>query len=146
MLLPRRPTTSTLLEADIRQRGQVLEDGRVNPSVREARQGRLTMARLLNGIDLPDSKSIAHLHARRAAEAEVGQGIVMVRITEPLPPSRPWRTCTWTCWSGCGKAMSTRPSAWPSLSARGGPTAKQIMADYGHADWQPAGWEMFEAP
>ena len=57
------------LEADISARGQVLEDGRVNPSVREARQGRGTLARLLNGIDLPDSKSIGHLHARRAAEA-----------------------------------------------------------------------------
>jgi hypothetical protein len=60
------------LEADIRARGQVLEDGRVNPAVREARQGRLTMARLLSGIDLPDSKTFTQLRGRRAAEAKWG--------------------------------------------------------------------------
>jgi hypothetical protein len=60
------------LEVSIREHGAVLEDGRVNPAVREARQGRLTMARLLGGIDLPDSRSFTQLRARRAAEARWG--------------------------------------------------------------------------
>ena len=57
------------LEADIRDRGHVLEDGRLNSSVREVRQGRLTLARLLSGLDLPDSKTFTELRGRRAAEA-----------------------------------------------------------------------------
>jgi hypothetical protein len=40
------------LEADVRARGHFV-DGIVNPSVREARQGRLALGRLLAGIDLP---------------------------------------------------------------------------------------------
>ena len=57
------------LEADICDRGHVLEDGRLNPSVREVRQGRSALARLLSGIDLPDSKSFTELRGRRAIEA-----------------------------------------------------------------------------
>ena len=56
------------LEADIRTRGHVI-DGAVNPSVREARQGRLTLSWLLSGLDLPDSKSFTQLRGQRAAEA-----------------------------------------------------------------------------
>ena len=56
------------LEADIRDRGVVVK-GVVNSSVREARQGRLTMARLLGGLDMPDSHSMTELRGRRAANA-----------------------------------------------------------------------------
>ena len=41
----------------------------VNPSVREARQGRTALARLLAGIDLPAAASVTTLRAERAAKA-----------------------------------------------------------------------------
>jgi hypothetical protein len=57
------------LEADIRARGHVIDGGIVNPSVREVRQGRLALGRLLAGIDLPASASTTVLRAERAAKA-----------------------------------------------------------------------------
>jgi hypothetical protein len=56
------------LEADIRDRGHVV-DGVVNPSVREVRQARLALARLLSGIDLPAGASTTTLRAEKAARA-----------------------------------------------------------------------------
>ncbi|HEX6116951.1 MAG TPA: hypothetical protein VFY99_07610 [Solirubrobacterales bacterium] len=56
------------LEADISARGHVV-DGLVNPSVREVRQGRMALGRLLAGIDLPGGASTTVLRAERAARA-----------------------------------------------------------------------------
>jgi hypothetical protein len=55
------------LEADVRGRGHVLDGGGLNPSVREARQGRLALGRLLAGIDVPAGASATTLRAERAA-------------------------------------------------------------------------------
>lgn len=55
------------LEADIRARGHVIDGGVVNPSVREARQGRIALGRLLAGIDLPQAASTTVLRAEKAA-------------------------------------------------------------------------------
>jgi hypothetical protein len=57
------------LEADIRERGHVLDGGLVNPSVREARQGRMALGRLLAGIDLPGGAATTVLRAEKAARA-----------------------------------------------------------------------------
>src|SRR4051795_880715 len=56
------------LEADIAERGHVVE-GRLNPCVLEARQGRTALGRLLAGIDLPGSRSHTALRAAKAAQA-----------------------------------------------------------------------------
>src|SRR4051794_16607490 len=58
-----------VLEADIAERGHVLESGRLNPCVLEVRQGRTAMGRLLAGIDLPGSQSTTALRASKAAQA-----------------------------------------------------------------------------
>jgi hypothetical protein len=57
------------LEDDIHSRGRVLAGGAVNPCVREARQGRLALGRLLAGIDLPAAASTTTLRAERAAQS-----------------------------------------------------------------------------
>jgi hypothetical protein len=57
------------LEADVRNRGHVLDGGALNPSVRELRQGRTALGRLLAGIDLPAAASTTVLRAERAAHA-----------------------------------------------------------------------------
>ena len=54
------------LEADISERGRVIE-GRLNPCVQEARQGRTALGRLLGGLDLPDSKTFTQIRASKAA-------------------------------------------------------------------------------
>ena len=51
------------LEADIRARGLV------NPALREVRQGRTALGRLLAGIDLPAAASTTVLRAEKAAQA-----------------------------------------------------------------------------
>jgi len=56
------------LERDILKRGRVV-CGAVNPAVREARQGRLALGRLLAGIDLPAAASTTVLRAEKAARA-----------------------------------------------------------------------------
>jgi hypothetical protein len=56
------------LESDIAKRGYVI-GSRLNPSVPEARQGRLALGRLLGGLDLPDSKSLTEIRAGKAANA-----------------------------------------------------------------------------
>ena len=56
------------LEADIANRGHVVDE-LVNPSVREVRQGRLALARLLAGIDLPAAANTTALRAEKAAYA-----------------------------------------------------------------------------
>jgi hypothetical protein len=60
------------LEADIAERGYVV-GSRLNPSVPEARQGRTALARLLGGLDLPDSRSLTEIRAGRAARARWGR-------------------------------------------------------------------------
>jgi hypothetical protein len=57
------------LEADIRERGRVLDGGALNPSVREVRQGRTALGRLLAGIEIPASASPKTQRAERAARA-----------------------------------------------------------------------------
>jgi hypothetical protein len=56
------------LEVDITERGRVV-DGKVNPCVMEARQGRTALGRLLSGLDLPDSRSLTEIRASKAAAA-----------------------------------------------------------------------------
>src|SRR5215207_9066752 len=56
------------LEGDIRDRGHVI-GGTVNPSVREVRQGRTALGRLLAAIDLPAAASVTELRAEKAARA-----------------------------------------------------------------------------
>ena len=56
------------LEVDIAGRGHIV-DGAVNPSVREVRQGRTALARLLAGIDLPAAATTTVLRAEKAAHA-----------------------------------------------------------------------------
>jgi hypothetical protein len=57
------------MEADIAGRGRVLDSGALNPSVREVRQGRLALGRLLAGIDIPAGASTTVLRAEKAARA-----------------------------------------------------------------------------
>ena len=54
------------LEIDIAKRGRVIE-GRLNPCVQEARQGRTALGRLLGGLDLPTSRSFTAIRASKAA-------------------------------------------------------------------------------
>jgi hypothetical protein len=69
MAAARQADDIAALEADVRDRGHVLDSGLVNPSVREVRQGRANLARLLSGIDLPAAASTSVLRAERAAQA-----------------------------------------------------------------------------
>jgi hypothetical protein len=57
------------LEADIADRGHVVDGGAVNPSVREVRQGRVALGRLLAGIDLPAAANTTVLRSEKAARA-----------------------------------------------------------------------------
>jgi hypothetical protein len=57
------------LEADIVENGVRLSDGRLNPAFGEVRQGRVALARILAGVDVPDGASMTTLRARKAAEA-----------------------------------------------------------------------------
>jgi hypothetical protein len=56
------------LEADIAERGYVV-GGKLNPAVPETRQGRTALARLLGGLDLPDSRKLTEIRAGKAAHA-----------------------------------------------------------------------------
>ena len=60
-------------EADLAERGYLVPGYQgqqvVNPSVSEARQGRIAIGRLLGQIDLPESTRDAVKRARQAAEA-----------------------------------------------------------------------------
>ena len=59
-------------EADLEERGYLVPGSRgqqvVNPSLSEARQGRVVLGRLLGQIDLPESTREAVRSARHAAE------------------------------------------------------------------------------
>ena len=57
------------LESAIRERGHVRDDGFLNPAVREVRQARVALGRLLAAIDLPASAPITVLRAEKAAKA-----------------------------------------------------------------------------
>ena len=65
-------------EADIDTRGYLVEGSRgqqvINPSIAEVRQGRLAMAKILAGLDLPESTRDVVQRARAAAEARWGKG------------------------------------------------------------------------
>jgi uncharacterized protein with von Willebrand factor type A (vWA) domain len=64
-------------EADLRDRGYLVEGSRgqkvLNPSLAEARQGRLALGKLLGQLDLPESTHDALRGARHAAEARWGK-------------------------------------------------------------------------
>jgi uncharacterized protein with von Willebrand factor type A (vWA) domain len=68
-LAARQASDVAVLEADIAARGHLVEGSRgqlvLNPSIAEARQGRLALGKLLGQLDLPDVVR----NARRAAEA-----------------------------------------------------------------------------
>ena len=59
-------------EADLEERGYLVTGSQgqevVNPSLSEARQGRVVLGRLLGQLDLPDSTRDAVESARHAAE------------------------------------------------------------------------------
>jgi hypothetical protein len=69
VLAARQAADIDLLEADIASNGVRLSDGRLNPAVAEVRQGRVALARILAGVDLPGSASATTLRARKAANA-----------------------------------------------------------------------------
>ena len=56
------------LEQDVAERGHVI-DGQLNPSLREVRQTRVALGRLLAAIDLPNAANTTTLRAERAADA-----------------------------------------------------------------------------
>ena len=60
-------------EADLEERGYLVRGSQgqevVNPSLSEARQGRVVLGRLLGQLDLPESTRDAVRSARNAAEA-----------------------------------------------------------------------------
>src|SRR6188472_3677833 len=57
-----------LLEADLAEQG-VRVGGRLNQALGELRQERVALARILGGIDIPESVRTATLHGRKAAAA-----------------------------------------------------------------------------
>ena len=61
-----------LAEADVEGRGYLVEGSRgqlvINPSLGEARQGRIVLGRLLGQLDLPESTRDAVRRARKAVE------------------------------------------------------------------------------
>jgi|SRR5215213_6888464 len=57
------------LEQDIATNGVRLSDDRLNPAIAEVRQGRVALARVLAGVDVPDGASATTLRARKAAAA-----------------------------------------------------------------------------
>jgi hypothetical protein len=61
------------LQADIAERGYLVPNPKgglsLNPSVPETRMGRAAFARLLGGLDLPESKSLTRMRASKAATA-----------------------------------------------------------------------------
>ena len=69
-------------EADVKERGYLVEGSRgqavINPSVGEARQARLALAKLLGALELPDLSGALRdqpsRDAQRAARARWGTG------------------------------------------------------------------------
>ena len=57
------------LLADVRARGVRNDDDRLNSAVREARQARIALARILGQVDMPEAGTGAQIHGRRAAHA-----------------------------------------------------------------------------
>jgi len=60
-------------EDDIESRGYLVPGSKgqdvINPSIAEARQGRLALGKLLGQLDLPESTRDAVMKAQRAADA-----------------------------------------------------------------------------
>lgn len=69
MAAARQADDIAALERDIATCGHILDTGSVNPSVREVRQARTALGRLLAGIELPAGASTTVLRAERAAQA-----------------------------------------------------------------------------
>ena len=76
-LASRQAADVAAAEADVRDRGYLVDGSRgqkvLNPSIAEARQGRLALGKLLGQLDLPESTREAVQGARRAAEARWGK-------------------------------------------------------------------------
>jgi uncharacterized protein with von Willebrand factor type A (vWA) domain len=72
-LAARQASDVAVLEADIGARGHLVEGSRgqqvLNPSIAEARQGRLALGKLLGQLELPEGTRDVVRNARRAAEA-----------------------------------------------------------------------------
>jgi hypothetical protein len=79
------------LERDIRERSHMI-NGAVNPAVREARQARLALARLLSGIDLPGAASTTTLRAEKAARARCRRRAVAALPAAAGVRGRHWPT------------------------------------------------------
>jgi hypothetical protein len=56
------------LEADLAERGPRVGE-RLNQAFAEVRQGRVALARILGGVNIPESVKTATLHGRKAAAA-----------------------------------------------------------------------------
>ena len=76
MAAARQADDIAALEADIADRGHILDTGTLNASVREVRQARTALGRLLAGIDLPAGASSTTLRAERGGSGPVEEGLV----------------------------------------------------------------------
>jgi hypothetical protein len=130
------------LVADVRARRVRNENGMLNSAVREARQARIALARILGQVDMPEAGTGAQIHGRKAAHragrrrpdgAPAGEGGPAARRRLPRPRRPP------------AEDHEHPPERLAELEAAWWAYRDEIMADYGHADWKPAGWEMFEA-
>jgi uncharacterized protein with von Willebrand factor type A (vWA) domain len=76
-LAARQAADLAAAEADIADRGYLVPGSRnqevLNPSLAEARQGRLALGKLLGQLDLPESTKDAVRGARQAADARWGR-------------------------------------------------------------------------
>ena len=57
------------LVADVRERGVRGDGDKLNSAVREARNARLALARILGAVDMPEAGTAAQIHATKAANA-----------------------------------------------------------------------------
>jgi hypothetical protein len=55
------------LEEDVRKRGVRHDGDKLNSAIREARNGRIALARILGQVDMPEAGTTARIHARKAA-------------------------------------------------------------------------------
>ena len=63
------------LEADVRAHGIRNDGERLNSAIREARNARIALARILGQVDMPEAGTTARLHARKAANGRWKQAV-----------------------------------------------------------------------
>jgi hypothetical protein len=79
------------LEADLAEQGvRIPARGgeRLNTALAEVRQGRAALARILGGIDIPESVGTASLHGKKAAAARLEGGELSAAPHRPRHPAR----------------------------------------------------------